>query len=64
MQITRTVLVILAPPLVAFLLPLVAPLSGLGVAWLRLATLVWALLATIIALDPGISEKISQMRQS
>jgi hypothetical protein len=62
MQITRTVLVILAPPLVAFLLPLVVPLSGPGVAWLRLATLVWALLASIIALDPGISDKVSQMR--
>jgi hypothetical protein len=62
MQITRTILVILAPPLVAFLLPLVVPLSGPAVAWLRLATVVWALLASIIALDPGISEKVSQMR--
>ena len=61
-QITRTLLVIFAPPLVAFLLPLVAPLSGPGVAWLRLATLVWALLAAIIVLDPKIAEKVSQMR--
>jgi hypothetical protein len=63
MQITRTVLVIFTPPLVAFLLPLVVPLNGPGVAWLRLATLVWALLASIIALDPGIAGKVSQMRE-
>jgi thioredoxin-like negative regulator of GroEL len=63
MQITRTVLVILAPPLVAFLLPLLVPLNGPGVAWLRLATLVWALLAAIVALDPGITAKVSQMRE-
>jgi tetratricopeptide (TPR) repeat protein len=62
-QITRTVLVILAPPLVAFLLPLLVPLNGSGVAWLRLATLVWALLAAIVALDPGITAKVSQMRE-
>jgi hypothetical protein len=59
MQITRTVLVILTPPLVAFLVPL----SGPGAAWLRIATLVWALLAAIVALDPGISTKLSQMRE-
>lgn len=63
MQITRTLLVIFTPPLVAFLLPLVAPLNGPGVAWLRLATLVWALLASIVALDPGIAKKVSQMRE-
>ena len=62
MQITRTLLVIFTPPLVAFLLPLVVSLSGPGVAWLRLATLVWALLASIIALDPGIADKLAQMR--
>lgn len=61
-QITRTLLVIIAPPLVAFLLPLAVPLSGPGVTWLRLATVVWALLALIISLDQAINEKVSQMR--
>jgi hypothetical protein len=59
MQITRTVLVILTPPLVAFLVPL----NGPGAAWLRIVTLVWALLAVIVELDPGISPKLSQMRE-
>lgn len=63
MDATRTVLVIFAPPAVAFLLPLVAPLSGPGVPWLRFATTVWALLGTIIALDPDWSNRIAKMRQ-
>jgi hypothetical protein len=46
-----------------FLLPLVVPLSGPGVAWLRFATTVWALLGTIIALDPDWSTRIAKMRQ-
>jgi tetratricopeptide (TPR) repeat protein len=61
MEITRRLLVIFAPPLVAFLLPLVAPLTGPGVAWLRLATLVWALLACIVVLDPKIADSVSKM---
>ena len=60
---TRTVMVIFAPPAVAFLLPLVAPLSGPGVPWLRFATTVWALLGIIIALDPDWSNRIAKMRQ-
>ena len=60
---TRTVLVIFAPPLVAFLLPLAVPLSGPGVPWLRFATTVWALLGTIIALDPEWSTRIAKMRE-
>jgi hypothetical protein len=63
MDAGRTVLVIFAPPLVAFLLPLVAPLSGPGVPWLRFATTVWALLGTIIALDPDWSNRIAKMRE-
>ncbi len=59
----RTALVIFAPPLVAFLLPLAVPLSGPGVPWLRFATTVWALLGTIIALDPDWSTRIAKMRQ-
>ena len=59
MQIARTMLVIIGPPLAAFLVPL----TGSGVAWLRLGTLVWALALTIISLDPRIAEKVSQMRE-
>lgn len=62
-QAVRTLLVIVGPPLAAFLLPLVAPLNGSSVAWLRFATLVWALLAAIIALDPEISDKVAKMRE-
>ena len=63
MDATRTVLVIFAPPLVAFLLPLALPLSGPGVPWLRFATTVWALLGTIIALDPDWSTRIAKMHE-
>ena len=59
----RTAVVFFAPPLVAFLLPLAAPLSGPGVPWLRFATTVWALLGIIIALDPDWSNRIAKMRQ-
>jgi predicted negative regulator of RcsB-dependent stress response len=59
----RAAIVIFAPPLVAFLLPLAVPLSGPGVPWLRFATTVWALLGTIIALDPDWSTRIAKMRQ-
>jgi hypothetical protein len=63
MDATRTVLVIFAPPLGAFLLPLALPLSGPGVPWLRFATTVWALLGTIIALDPDWSTRIAKMHE-
>jgi tetratricopeptide (TPR) repeat protein len=63
MDTARTVLVIFAPALGAFLLPLVLPLSGPGVPWLRFATTVWALLGIIIALDPDWSNRIAKMRQ-
>jgi uncharacterized protein HemY len=59
----RIVLVIFIPPLVAYLLPLVVPLSGPGVAWLRFATIVWALLGILIALDPAWTDRITKMRQ-
>jgi tetratricopeptide (TPR) repeat protein len=62
MQIARALLVIVTPPLVAFLLPLFVRQGGPGWAWLRLATIVWALLAAIVALDPGIADKVSSMR--
>jgi hypothetical protein len=63
MDATRTVLVIFAPPLAAFLLPLALPLSGPGVPWLRFATTVWALLGMIIALDPDWSTRIAKMHE-
>ena len=63
MQVGRTVLVIIGPPLVAFLVPLVAPVTGPGLAWLRSATLVWALLAAVIALDPALGDRIAKMRE-
>jgi hypothetical protein len=63
MDAARTAVVIFAPPLVAFLLPLATPLSGPGVPWLRFATTVWALLGIIIALDPDWSNRIAKMRQ-
>ena len=51
------------PPLVAYLLPLVIPLSGPGLSWLRFATIVWALLGILIALDPAWTDRIAKMRQ-
>ena len=63
MQAGRTVLVIIGPPLVAFLVPLVAPVTGPGLAWLRSATLVWALLAAVIALDPALGDRVAKMRE-
>jgi hypothetical protein len=63
MDSTRTTLVVLAPALVAYLLPLAIPLSGPGLSWLRLAAIVWALLGIIIALDPAWTERITKMRQ-
>jgi hypothetical protein len=45
----RTILVIVGPPIFAFLVPLIAPVIGSVVAWLRSVTLVWALLAGVIA---------------
>ena len=59
----RIVLVIFIPPLAAYLLPLVVPLSGPGVSWLRFATIVWALLGILIALDPAWTDRIAKMRQ-
>lgn len=59
----RTVLVIFGPPLVAYLLPLAVPLNGPGLSWLRFATIVWALLGAVIALDPAWTERITKMRQ-
>ncbi len=63
MDVGRTVLVIFAPPVVAYLLPLLVPLSGPGLSWLRFATIVWALLGAIIALDPAWADRIAKMRQ-
>src|SRR5260370_29341661 len=63
MDAGRTVLVIFAPPLVAYLLPLVVPISGPGLSWLRFATIVWALLGAVIALDPAWNDRITKMRQ-
>jgi tetratricopeptide (TPR) repeat protein len=59
----RVALVIFLPPLVAYLLPLAIPLSGPGLSWLRFATIVWALLGILVALDPAWTERISKMRQ-
>jgi hypothetical protein len=59
----RIALVIFIPPLVAYLLPLVVPLSGPGLAWLRFATIVWALLGILIALDPAWTDRVAKMRQ-
>jgi hypothetical protein len=59
----RTMLVIFIPPLVAYLLPLVVPLSGPGLSWLRFATVVWVLLGVLIALDPAWTDRIAKMRQ-
>jgi tetratricopeptide (TPR) repeat protein len=63
MQAGRAVLLVVGPPLVAFLLPDVAPLTGPGLAWLRFATIVWALLGAIIALDPKIGDRVAKMRE-
>lgn len=62
MLITRTVLVIFGPPLAVFLLPLVVSISGSGYAWLQIVTVVWALLGCIVALDPRLTARITQMR--
>ena len=62
MQIGRTTLVIIGPPLVAFLVPHVAPVTGPGLGWLQSASLVWALLAAVVALDPALSDRIAKMR--
>ncbi len=61
-QVGRTILVIIGPPLVAFLVPHVAPVTGPGLGWLQSASLVWALLAAIVALDPALSDRIAKMR--
>jgi tetratricopeptide (TPR) repeat protein len=63
MDASRTVLVIFTPALVAFVLPLLVPLSGPGWAWLRFASIVWALLGAVVALDPAWDERITKMRQ-
>jgi tetratricopeptide (TPR) repeat protein len=63
MQAGRTTLVIFAPPLVAFFLPVVAPLNGPGLPWLRFAAIIWALLAALVALDPSIGDKAAKMRE-
>ncbi len=63
MDVVRTLLVIFAPPLVAYLLPLVVPLTGPGVSWLRFASIVWALLGCLIALDPAWTDRMAKMRQ-
>lgn len=63
MHAGRTVLAILVLPLGVYLLPLVLPLSGPGLSWLRLAAIVWALLGTVIAVDPAWNERITKMRQ-
>jgi hypothetical protein len=62
MQAARTVLVIVGPPIFAFLVPLVAPVPGPVLAWLRSVTVVWALLAGVIALDPALGDRIAKMR--
>jgi len=62
MQVGRTILVIIGPPLVAFLVPHVAPVTGPGLGWLQSASLVWALLAAVVALDPALSDRIAKMR--
>jgi Tetratricopeptide repeat len=63
MDVGRTVVVIFAPPLVAYLLPLVVPLNGPGLSWFRFATIVWALLGALIALDPAWNDRMAKMRQ-
>jgi tetratricopeptide (TPR) repeat protein len=60
---TRNVLVIFVPPLGAYLLPLVVPVSGPGLSWLRFASIVWALLGIVIAIDPAWTERVTKMRQ-
>jgi hypothetical protein len=57
------VLVIFIPPLVAYLLPLAVTVSAPGLSWLRFATIVWALLGILIALDPAWNERMAKMRQ-
>jgi tetratricopeptide (TPR) repeat protein len=59
----RTVLVIFLPPLVAYLLPLALPLTGPGLSWLRFASIVWALLGTMIILDPAWADRVVKMRE-
>lgn len=60
--IVRTVLVIFGPPLVAYFLPLVAPLTGPGLSWLRAGTIVWALIGAVVTLDPAFNERSRKMR--
>lgn len=61
--IVRTILVIFGPPLVAYLLPLVAPLTGPGLSWLRAGTIVWALVGAVVTLDPAFNERSRKMRE-
>ena len=63
MDVGRNVLLIFGPALVAYLLPLVVPLSGPGLSWLRFASIVWALLGGLIALDPAWTDRMGKMRQ-
>ena len=63
MDVGRNLLLIFGPALVAYLLPLVIPLSGPGLSWLRFASIVWALLGSLIALDPAWTERMAKMRQ-
>jgi hypothetical protein len=63
LDVVRNVLVIFVPPLGAYLLPLVVPVSGPGLSWLRFASIVWALLGIVIAIDPAWTERVAKMRQ-
>lgn len=62
-RIGRTVLVISVPALAAFVLPLFLPMSGTGLPWFRFASIIWAVLSTVVALDPAWSERIAKMRE-
>ncbi len=63
MDVGRNVLLIFGPALVAYMLPLVVPLSGPGLSWLRFSSIVWALLGSLIALDPAWTDRMAKMRQ-
>lgn len=58
LQHGRTALLILVPPLAAWFVPLVD-----GVAWLRTASVTWAILVLLVALDPTIGKRLTPMRE-
>ena len=58
LQAGRTALLILVPLLAAWFVPLAE-----GLAWLRTASVIWAILVVLVALDPAIGKRLTKMRE-